>query len=145
VAKKQLKLVLRECCVADLTRGWPPGAFFEAGAGTGHMASLFLERGFTGVAHDLGETSPALMRDRFRGNGERMCVIDGLDEAQDGRFEHLLAFEVLEHIEEDAPALSAWARKLKSCGKVVISVPAHQRKYGPSDVVLRHVRHYEGV
>lgn len=145
MAKKQPKLVLRESCIADLTRGWPPGAFFEAGAGTGHMSSLFLERGFTGVAHDLGETSRALMRDRFRGNGEHMRVIDGLDEAQDGSFDYLLAFEVLEHIEEDAPALSAWARKLKSGGKIVISVPAHQRKYGPSDAMVGHVRRYERV
>jgi SAM-dependent methyltransferase len=143
MAKKQPKLVLRERCVADLTRTWSPGRFFEAGAGTGHMSSLFLDRGFTGIAHDLGDTSRALMRDRFREAGERMRVVDGLDEVQDGSIDYLLAFEVLEHIDEDARALSAWAKKLRTGGKVVISVPAHQRKYGASDAMVGHVRRYE--
>src|ERR1700744_3477260 len=114
MAKKQPKLVLRERCVADLTRTWSPGRFFEAGAGTGHMSSLFLDRGFTGIAHDLGDTSRALMRDRFREAGERMRIVDGLDEVQDGSIDYLLAFEVLEHIDEDARALSAWAKKLRT-------------------------------
>lgn len=57
---KQPKLVLRESCVYDLSRDWAPGRFVEMGAGTGHMASLFLARGFSGVCHDLGPDSRAM-------------------------------------------------------------------------------------
>jgi hypothetical protein len=37
----------------------------------------------------------------------------------------------------------AWTRYLKPGGKVLVSVPAHARKYGKSDEVLGHVRRYE--
>lgn len=55
--KKQPKLILRESCIDDVTRAWPAGSFVEMGAGTGQMSRLFLERGFTGAAHDLGVDS----------------------------------------------------------------------------------------
>ncbi|WP_448100679.1 class I SAM-dependent methyltransferase [Luteibacter jiangsuensis] len=143
MSKKQPKLVLREHCVADVTRSWRPGTFFEAGAGTGHMSSLFLERGFCGVAHDLGKSSRDLMKTRFEGLGARMRVVDELGDISQASCDYLLAFEVLEHIEDDLSALSSWAAKLRPGGRVVISVPAHQRKFGRSDAMVGHVRRYE--
>ncbi|HVI55383.1 MAG TPA: class I SAM-dependent methyltransferase [Luteibacter sp.] len=140
---KQPKLVLREACIADVTRSWPVGRFFEAGAGTGHMSSLFLARGFTGVSHDLGESSRSLMRDRFQDSPSRMKVVDDIDQLADGTFDYLLAFEVLEHIENDVDMLSSWARKLRPNGRILVSVPAHQRKFGASDAMVGHVRRYE--
>lgn len=35
MGRKQPKLVLRESCVDDVSRAWPPGEFLEMGAGTG--------------------------------------------------------------------------------------------------------------
>lgn len=142
MAKKQPKLVLREACVADVTRDWPPGRFFEAGAGTGHMSSLFLARGFTGACHDLGESSREIMRERFR-DEPRMVVVDDIGDLPDASFDYLLAFEVLEHIETDIDVLAKWAGKLRPGGRFIMSVPAHQRKYGASDAMVGHVRRYE--
>lgn len=143
MAKKQPKLVLREACVEDMTRDWIPGRFLEAGAGTGHMSSIFLRRGFTGVAHDLGDSSRRMMRERFQYDTDRMRIVDSVDELSDGYFDYLLAFEVLEHIEQDSLVLASWARKLRPGGKIIVSVPAHQRKFGRSDAMVGHVRRYE--
>jgi len=52
--KKQPKLILRESAVLDMTRDVLPGSFVEMGAGTGHMAKIFLDRGFHGACHDIG-------------------------------------------------------------------------------------------
>lgn len=142
MAKKQPKLVLRESCIVDVTRGWPVGRFFEAGAGTGHMSSLFVARGFTGVCHDLGDSSREMMRQRFR-DEPRMAVVDDVEALPDASFDYLLAFEVLEHIEPDADVLAQWARKLRPGGRLLVSVPAHQRKFGASDAMVGHVRRYE--
>jgi SAM-dependent methyltransferase len=142
MAKKQPKLVLREACIADVTRHWPAGRFLEAGAGTGHMSSLFIARGFSGVCHDLGESSRDMMRARFL-DEPRMTVVDDVDALPDASFDYLLAFEVLEHIEADSEVLSQWARKLRPGGRLLVSVPAHQRKYGASDAMVGHVRRYE--
>jgi SAM-dependent methyltransferase len=141
--KKQPKLILRESCIQDMSGDWPPARFVEMGAGTGHMTRLFLERGFTGACHDLGEDSRQMMRRNLADAGERMVVVDDLSELPAGGFDYLFAFEVLEHIETDLQVLREWMRYLKPSGRVLMSVPAHARKYGRSDELVGHVRRYE--
>lgn len=141
--KKQPKLVLRESCVNDISGSWPPGQFVEMGAGTGHMTRMFLDRGFSGACHDLGEDSRQLMRRNLAFAGPGMRVVDHLTELQESTFDYLFAFEVLEHIEDDLNILRSWMRYLKPGGRVLISVPAHQRKFGKSDEIVGHVRRYE--
>lgn len=141
--KKQPKLVLRESAIHDMTKAWPPGSFVEMGAGTGHMTRLFLERGFHGACHDLGEDSRAMMRVNFADSGDCVRVVDRLGELDEAGFDYLMAFEVLEHIEDDLVVFKQWLRYLKPGGRVLISVPAHQRKFGRSDVLVGHVRRYE--
>lgn len=140
---KQPKLVLRESCVHDTSSTWSPGRFIEMGAGTGHMTRIFLERGFSGASHDLGEDSRQIMRENLAFAHERMVVVDQLSELAEESFDYLFAFEVLEHIEKDSEAIREWMRYLKPEGKVLISVPAHQRKFGRSDELVGHARRYE--
>lgn len=140
---KQPKLLLRESCVRDLTRQWQPGTFIEMGAGTGHMASIFRARGFHGACHDIGASNRDLMRTRFAGANAHVAVVDELTQLQPESFDYLLAFEVLEHIEDDHAALATWVNYLKPGGRLIATVPAHQRKFGPSDRMVGHVRRYE--
>lgn len=140
---KQPKLVLRESCVRDMTTDWSPGRFVEMGAGTGGMTRLFLERQFTGVCHDLGADSRQMMRDGLASWGDRIAVVDSLDEMPSGGFDYLLAFEVLEHIANDQEVMDAWSTKWREGGRLIISVPAHARKFGRSDELVGHVRRYE--
>lgn len=140
---KQPKLVLRESCIDDVTTQWPPGAFLEMGAGTGYMTRRFLDRGFHGAASDLGEDSRAMMRANLAYAGDRMRVVDDVDALPPESFEYLFAFEVLEHIEDDLAVLRSWTRPLRSGGQVLISVPAHARKFGRADEITGHVRRYE--
>lgn len=141
--KKQPKLILRESSIQDVSGSWPPGRFIEMGAGTGHMTRLFLERGFSGACHDLGEDSRLMMRRNLADAGERMRVVDDLSELLPEEFDYLFAFEVLEHIEPDRDVFRHWIRYLKPGGRVLLSVPAHSRKYGRSDELVGHVRRYE--
>jgi SAM-dependent methyltransferase len=141
--KKQPKLVLRESCVNDLSSIWPVGRFVEMGAGTGHMTRIFLERGFYGACHDLGADSRQMLRENLSYVGERMVVVDQLSELAAESFDYLFAFEVLEHIENDGEVLREWMRYLRPSGRILVSVPAHQRKYGKSDELVGHVRRYE--
>lgn len=140
---KQPKLVLRESCVWDMTKHWKPGRFVEMGAGTGGMTRLFLERGFNGACHDLGEDSRVQMRKNLASYSDSIEVADSLQELSEGSYEYLLAFEVLEHIPDDLAVLTQWSRYLRSGGHLAVSVPAHQRKFGRSDALVGHVRRYE--
>lgn len=143
MGRKQPKLVLRESCVDDVSRHWPPGTFLEMGAGTGHMTRIFLERSFTGVAYDLGDDSRQYMRANLAPYGDRIRVVEDTGELGPESFDYLFAFEVLEHIEQDAVALAEWARFLRAGGRLLVSVPAHARRYGRSDELVGHVRRYE--
>lgn len=140
---KQPKLVLRESCVHDMSREWTPSCFVEMGAGTGGMTRLFLDRGFYGASHDLGKDSREMMRANLAGYGDRIRVVERIEDIPQTTFDYLLAFEVLEHIEDDIGTLTAWSRCLKPGGRLLVSVPAHQRKFGKSDELVGHVRRYE--
>lgn len=140
---KQPKLILRESCIHDMSSTWPPGRFVEMGAGTGHMTRIFLDRGFFGASHDLGRDSRQMIRENLSFAGERITVVDQLSELAEESFDYLFAFEVLEHIEKDGEVMREWMRYLRPGGRVLISVPAHQRKFGRSDELVGHVRRYE--
>lgn len=132
--------LLRVGCIADVTADWPPGTVLEIGAGTGDVTGRFIDRGFQVTAHDLGAESRSLLRRRF---GDGITVIDEACDAPVDVFDYLFAFEVLEHIVDDVDALTSWATHLRPGGRVLISVPAHQRKYGDADLAVGHVRRYE--
>lgn len=140
---KQPKLILRESCVRDVSQHWMPGKFFETGAGTGGMTRIFLDRGFYGACHDLGDDSRLIIRQNLANYGDAISVPETLDELPEAEFDYLLTFEVLEHIEADAMTLSSWAQHLKPGGRLLLSVPAHQHKFGKSDELVGHVRRYE--
>lgn len=55
----------------------------------------------------------------------------------------MVACEVLEHIEDDMMALKEWKSYLKRDGKLIISVPAHWKRWGSSDEYVGHYRRYE--
>lgn len=140
---KQPKLVLRESCVADMSRDWSPASFVEMGAGTGGMTGLFLERGFHGACHDLSEDNRRMARAHLSAYGPVIWVVECLDDLGEEAFDYLFAFEVLEHVKDDAGVLAGWVKHLKPGGGLLVSVPAHQRKYGKSDELVGHVRRYE--
>jgi SAM-dependent methyltransferase len=72
-----------------------------------------------------------------------MHVVDDLHYLASTSCDYLLAFEVLEHIEDDKAALQNWTQYLKPGGRILITVPAHARKFGKSDEIVGHIRRYE--
>jgi len=60
----------------------------------------------------------------------------------DRKFDLIVAFEVLEHIEDDARALGSWSRWLAPGGHVMMSMPSHPGRYGPWDEKVGHFRRY---
>jgi SAM-dependent methyltransferase len=59
-----------------------------------------------------------------------------------GSCDAALALDVLEHMEDDAPALAEAARVVRPGGFVLVTVPAFPSLWGSQDVVSHHKRRY---
>lgn len=57
-------------------------------------------------------------------------------------FDVVCAFEVLEHIDDDAGALKAWTGLIRPGGHFMMSVPAFPKRFGPMDAYVGHFRRY---
>lgn len=61
----------------------------------------------------------------------------------EGRYDVVLALDVLEHVEDDATFLGGVVRdRLADGGALLLSVPAWPRLYSAHDAALRHVQRY---
>ncbi len=136
------KHLLRVGCISDVTAGWKPGRVLEMGAGTGDVTSRFVARGFTFTCYDIGEESRRLVAERFA-DEPAVSVVETPEDLPEAGFDYLMAFEVLEHVRDDAGVLAEWIRFLAPGGRVLFSVPAHQRKFDDQDRAVGHVRRYE--
>lgn len=132
---------LRFDAIRRLLRTLAPSSVLEVGAGQGAMATWLARRyEYVGVEPDERSRRVAVSRLAARGRGEMVAT---LEELGDRRFDVVCAFEVLEHIEDDAGALTTWARFLRPGGGLVLSVPAHPGRFGASDRLVGHMRRYD--
>ncbi len=115
----------------------------EIGCGMGAVGVRLAARyRYLGLEPSPESFAVASARIAFGGRGEvRNMLADELDPAE--RFDLVCAFEVLEHIEDDAAALESWARRVRPGGWLLLSVPAHQSRYAAHDVLAGHFRRYE--
>ncbi len=61
----------------------------------------------------------------------------------DGSFDAVLAFEVLEHVEDDTGLLDEIARVSRPGGVLILSTPVHASMWSPLDDACGHVRRDE--
>ncbi len=118
-----------------------PTRVLEIGCGMGGFGARLAGRySYVGVEQD--EISFRAARERIEVVGGR--VLHGsVGVVPDGPFDLVCAFEVLEHISDDAAALEEWIAMLAPAGALVLSVPAGSRRFGPSDEFVGHFRRYD--
>lgn len=105
----------------------------EVGAGEGALGARLARRyDYVGVEPD--ERSRARAR-------ERLGTL--LEALPDESFDLVCAFEVLEHVEDDAGELRRWRERIRPGGWLLLSVPAHERRFGAADRRVGHFRRYD--
>ena len=137
------RYLMRRARVMALARTLAPGALLEIGPGAGVLLTEFARRGFACEALELSAAARTLCASVFAQRGAAIRLHDHVAGDFTGRFDHVFAFEVLEHIEDDLAALRQWAGWLKPGGHLLLSVPAHMRLWTARDTWSGHVRRYE--
>ncbi len=116
-------------------------AVLDVGTGTGTNLRLLRELGF----HSVVGLDPSA-------DAARYCNMKGLGPVEQGdvckirfadaSFDLLLATDVLEHVEDDGPAMAELHRVLRPGGWVLMTVPAFTSLWGLQDDVSHHFRRY---
>jgi SAM-dependent methyltransferase len=123
----------------------PPGVrtVLEVGCGQGAVGARLAQRyDYLGLEPDSTSFAVAQARLAAIGRGEvRQATVSSLP--PDARFDLVCAFEVIEHIEDDAAALREWTAHVADGGWLMLSTPAHQSRYGVMDEAVGHFRRYE--
>jgi len=115
----------------------------EIGAGGGAVAVRLAERyDYLGLEPDAESFARAEARLRALGRG-RILPIDTSRLDSGERFDLVCAFEVLEHVEDDLGALREWRAHIRDGGWLLLSMPAHERRFSAHDRVVGHYRRYD--
>jgi len=119
----------------------PTAAILEIGCSGGPLMQRLRAAGYTDLT-GIDVSAPAIELAQARGV-PNVSVMDGAAlEFADTRFDLVIASDVLEHIENEAKALSEWTRVLKPGGQLLVFVPAHSYLWSEHDVVNHHFRRY---
>lgn len=119
----------------------------DIGCGTG--ANLGLLRSVVGVGGTVTamDFSPLALRfaaDHVAAPGVLLLQGDALHlPFDDDQFDIVTMLDVLEHLRDDAGALTEVFRVLRPGGQLVFSVPAYQHLWSAHDTALHHFRRYE--
>jgi SAM-dependent methyltransferase len=142
VAPLTPRAALRWPLIKRAMRATRPATTLEIGCGQGAMGARLvgLTASFTAVEPDASSYRIAKERIEPRGGEVANCASDDLP--ADQVFDMVCAFEVLEHLEDDAGALASWAPRVRVGGHLLLSVPAWQRMFGPWDKAVGHYRRY---
>jgi SAM-dependent methyltransferase len=117
----------------------PPIKILDIGSGGGMIASSLLEFGSVTVCDVDPRCEQAVQK---RGG---LTFRYGRAEAipfEDGSFDLVTAFDVIEHVEDDQAALREFVRVVRPGGGVAIAVPAYQWMWGRQDEISGHFRRY---
>jgi len=133
---------LRWDVVSRLLAGLATPTVLEIGCGQGAMGARLARRGrYLGVEPDAA--SAAVAEARVSAAGGRVLRGDHTAVPAGSAYDLVCAFEVLEHIKDDAAALADWVGFVRPGGRLLLSVPAFGARYGPTDEQIGHYRRYE--
>ena len=131
----------REILAAEIARlPLPaPARILEVGCGTGGNLELLSRFGeVQAIEPDPDSRAYAAQRSGVAVHGGRLP--DGLPDL--GAFDLVAAFDVVEHVEDDAAAVAALAGRLKPGGFLVTTVPAYAWLWSDHDAQHHHKRRY---
>jgi SAM-dependent methyltransferase len=129
----------RALLARELRRLPVPGKALDIGAAGGGNTRVLREHGWQATAVEYGVDGAEAARDRGLQvvRADARCLPFGT-----GCVDLVVAFDVLEHIEEDHQSAGEIYRTLRPGGTALIAVPCDMALWSAHDVAVGHVRRY---
>jgi SAM-dependent methyltransferase len=112
----------------------------EIGCGTGHNFPVLTPFGHVD-ALEIDDAARAIATERL-GHTVGSAALPELPGVADGSYDLIALLDVLEHIEGDLAALTSIKAKLRSGGRILLTVPANEWMWSAHDTVHHHYRRY---
>jgi SAM-dependent methyltransferase len=129
-----------ELLLSELLAVSPGHLVLDVGAGSGTFSNRLSARGFDVTSTDVTDEALEVLRLRVSGAVARADATSL--PFSSASFDAVVLAEVLEHIEDDAGALSEAGRVLRQDGVLAVTVPRNPAWYSRSDRWAGHVRRY---
>jgi SAM-dependent methyltransferase len=121
-------------------RGTPPGRALDIGAAGGGNTRVLRAHGWCPVALEYSEDGARVAAERglrtLRADARRLPM-------RSASADLVVAFDILEHIDEDHLAAGEIRRVLRPGGTALIAVPCDMKLWSAHDVAVGHVRRYD--
>lgn len=129
----------RRHLLARQVRAMSPGRALDIGAAAGGNTRVLLDRGWDAIALEYSEDGSRMARER----GVPVVRADALIlPLPDACLDLVVAYDVLEHIEDDDRAVQELCRVLRPGATALIAVPADPRLWSAHDEAVGHFRRY---
>lgn len=137
---RERRAVLARALDSLARAGTKPGRALDIGAAGGGNTRVLRSRGWNATALEYGAEGAAVAHGRnipvIRGDAVRLPL-------GDETMDLVVAYDVLEHIEDDKAASDEIARVLRPGGVALIAVPVDMALWSEHDVAVGHVRRYD--
>ena len=131
-----------DCIARSLSQLHDVDSILEIGPGLGAVGAR-LARRYKYVGLEPSPESCAIARRNIEPAGGSVICADITALSAGDEYGLVCAFEVLEHIEDDAGTLRQWREHVRPGGWVMLSTPPFQSRFGPHDLYTGHLRRYE--
>jgi SAM-dependent methyltransferase len=138
-----LRFLLRRARALRAIGRLAPGDLLEVGCGAGALLDELSHGGWRAIGIDSSERARQVAQAIAAATGGKQRVLAAAEPDWSARFDLICALEVLEHIEDDRRAMRQWADWLRPGGRLLISVPAHRRRWNAGDEWAGHYRRYD--
>lgn len=131
--------LLRRALTELAADGLATGTALDVGAAGGGNTRVLLRRGWRAAALEYGEDGARVCAERgvpvLRGDATALPVAPG-------SLDLVVAYDVLEHLEDDKGAAREIFEALRPGGAVLIAVPVDMSLWSDHDVAVDHLRRY---
>ncbi len=133
--------LLKKKVIIDALGKTGAASFLEVGCGAGDLLIALDREGYRGMGIDISADAIEIARGHNLSPNISVQQVDISDVRE--HFDAVIASEVLEHWDDDRGFLRLLVDRVKPGGWLLLTVPAHQSRWGANDDFCGHIRRYE--